>query len=160
MQQQDVHNPWGGAPGPRPDEVSTRPTPSVFGADVVRTIEVRPTAVGGRIREGVLWPEGAVLSLGRHGTLVIERPLVPAVWSGLAGWRTSGRLVGRGWGAHRLGGVDLEIFPASATAFQIRLARQSPFPSHWGARRVRRYWALAHAAADQLMLLVSPGLCR
>src|SRR5262249_5470327 len=130
--------------------------PLVFGADVVRTVGVRPTAIDGRVREGVLWPKGTVLPLGRLGTLVIEQPLLRTVWFGLAGWRASGRLVGRGWRARNFGGVALDISPWSPTAIQIRLARQSPFPSYWGARRVRRYWALAHAAADQLTGLALP----
>lgn len=140
---------------PGSDKVIRRNTALVVGAEVVRTVGVRPTAIDGLVREGMLWAEGTVVPLGRLGTLAMERPWQHAVWSGLPGWRASGRLVARGWRARRFGGVDLEISPWSATAMQIRLARQSPFPSYWGARRVRRYWELAHAAANQLTVLVS-----
>ena len=144
--------PWAPDRGrPGPGEPVSSSMPPAGGTDVIRTMCVRPIAVDRPIEQGVLWSRGTVVRLGGLGRLVIRRPFMRSVCSGLPGWRASGRLVGKGWSPRRFGDVDVEIFPWSASAIEIRLARRSPFPVYWGVRRVRRYWALAHAAADRLM---------
>jgi hypothetical protein len=136
-----------------------------YETDVNRTMSVPPAAVEQRIADGTPWHQGTVFPLDRLGALVIDGPLLRAFCSGVPGWRASGRLVGRAWSGRPrserawtgrawsgrvLGRVDLEVIPWSSTTTGLRLARRSPFPSYWSARRVRRYWALAHAAADRL----------
>jgi hypothetical protein len=141
-----------------------------YEADVVRTMSVRPATVERQLADGTVWPPGTALPLDRLGGLVIEEPLLRAHCSGVPGWRASGRLVRkvpsgraglrrlrsiRPWSGRTFGRVDIEILPWSSTTTGVRLARRSPLPSYWSARRVRRYWALAHAAADRL---ARPGL--
>jgi hypothetical protein len=125
-----------------------------YGADVIRTVSVPPGLVERWLADGTLWPRGTVLPLDGLGALVIEGPWLQALCSGLPGWRAAGRLLGRGrFGrapGRAFGRVDVEILPWSRATIGLRLARRSPLPVYWSARRVRRYWAAAHAAADRL----------
>jgi hypothetical protein len=140
--------------GPRPDLAPfgrmNRPTRAAYATEVVRRMSVRPASIERRIADGTFWPQSAARPLGRLGSLVMERPLVPADCSGVPGWRGSGRLVGSRWPGRGFGRVDVEVIPWSSTATGLRLARRSPLPSYWSTRRVGRYWTLAHAAADWL----------
>jgi hypothetical protein len=135
---------------------------AAYGADVVRTVSLGPAVVERRLADGTLWSQGTLLPLSGLGALVIEGPWLQAPWSGLPGWRAPGRLRGRGrFGrafGRGFGRVDVEILPWSPTTTGLRLARRSPLPVYWSARRVRRYWATAHAAADGLARLdLSPA---
>ena len=131
-----------------------RTVPVAYGADVIRTVSLGPAVVERRLNDGTLWSQGTRFGLNGLGALVIEGPWLRAPWSGLPGWRASGRLQGSGrFGrafGRGFGRVDVEILPWSATTSGLRLARRSPLPVYWSARRVRRYWATTHAAADRL----------
>ena len=132
-----------------------------YGADVIRTVSLGPAAVERRLADGTLWSQGTLLPLNGLGALVIDGPWLRAPWSGLPGWRASGRLRGSGrFGRARgFGRVDVEILPWSPSTSGLRLARRSPLPVYWSARRVRRYWATAPAAADRLAGLdLSPAV--
>lgn len=124
--------------------------PAAYGADVIRTVSLGPAVVERRLSAGTLWSPGTLLPLDGLGVLVIDGPWLRAPWSGLQGWRTSGRLQGKGRFRRAFGRVDIEVLPWSPTTTGVRLARRSPLPVYWSARRVRRYWATAHAAADRL----------
>jgi hypothetical protein len=134
-----------------------RTPPLEYGADVMRTVSLGPAVVERRLADGTLWSQGTLLPLNGLGSLVIEGPWLRAPWSGLPGWRASGRLQGSGrFGrafGRGFGRVDVEILPWSPTTSGLRLARRSPLPVYWSARRVRRYWAAAHGAADGLARL-------
>ena len=66
-------------------------------------------------------------------------------------------MVGGRWPTRRFGPVDIEIQPWSPTMTEVRVARPQPLPSYWGARRVRRYWALAHDAVDRVTEIAVRG---
>jgi hypothetical protein len=139
---------------PEPAPVVREQAAPAFGADVIRTMSVRPAVVEGWVAAGTVWSPGTRLPLDGLGVLVFQAPWRPTLCSGLPGWRASGRLLRRGrfgWAPGRaFGRVDVEILPWSRTTTGLRLARRSPLPVHWSARRVRGYWATAHAAADRL----------
>jgi hypothetical protein len=151
-------------PGLRPDLAAVgaidRSLSGAYEAGVNRTVSVPPAAVERRIADGTLWHQGTVLPLDRLGALVFDGPSLRTVCLGVPGWRASGRLVGRTWSSRTrssrawsprvFGRVDVEVIPWSSSMTALRLARRSPIPNYWSARRVRRYWALAHAAADRL----------
>jgi len=132
-------------------------SPMALGTDVSRTMSVRPAVVEGWLAAGTVWSPGTRLPLDGLGALVIEGPWRRTLCSGLPGWQASGRLLGKGrFGrapGRTFGRVDVEILPWSPTTTGLRLARRSPLPVHWSARRVRGYWATAHAAADRLTSL-------
>ena len=132
-----------------------RTPPVAYGADVIRTVSLGPAAVERRLADGTLWSQGTLLPLNGLGALVIDGSWLRAPWSGLPGWRAPGRLRGSGrFGRARgFGRIDVEILPWSPSTSGLRLARRSPLPVYWSARRVRRYWATAHAAADRLARL-------
>ena len=140
-------------PDPAPVALD-RTAPATYGADVIRTMSVRPALVERRLEDGTLWSQGTLLPLHGLGALVIDGPWLRAPWSGLPGWRAAGRLRGRARFGRALGRgfgrVEVEILPWSPTTTGLRVARRSPLPVYWSARRVRRYWATAHAAADRL----------
>jgi hypothetical protein len=125
-----------------------------YGADVIRTMSVLPSVLEQRLADGTLWSPGTLLPLDGLGALVIDGSWRRAVCSGLPGWRASGRLLARGrFGrapGRAFGRVDVEILPWSPATTGLRIARRSPLPVYWSARRVRGYWASAHAAADRL----------
>ena len=140
-------------PGPAPLALDRMP-PAAYGSDVIRTVSLGPAVVERRLADGTLWSQGTRIPLDRLGALVIEGPWLQAPWAGLPGWRAPGRLQGRSRVGRALGRgfgrVDVEILPWSPTTTGLRLARRSPLPVYWSARRVRRYWATTHAAADRL----------
>ena len=64
--------------------------------------------------------------------------------------RARARLVGRGPRICRYARIDVELAPWSVTAAQIRITPRSRYVHLWGVRRRRRYWSLAHGAANTL----------
>jgi hypothetical protein len=60
----------------------------------------------------------------------------------------SGRLVGSGARLIRFTRVDIEISAVSPGTLELRMLPRSLHIHGWGRRRQRRYFRLAHAAAD------------
>ncbi len=62
----------------------------------------------------------------------------------------SGRLVDSGPRLTRFTRVDIEIWAVSPHTLELRMLPRSLRIHRWGTRRQRRYFRLAHAAADHL----------
>jgi hypothetical protein len=91
----------------------------------------------------------ADLALGERGRLTVSAPLRRTGGSHPT-WHGRGRLHGRGPRIARSTPVELELRAWSATSVELRLRPTSRAPWRWGRRRARRYFDLAHLAADQL----------
>jgi hypothetical protein len=87
------------------------------------------------------------ISLGSHGTLKTDTPLRRTLGSFDMAWRSEARLLApRGRVVARIQ-IELDAWSADATRLQIRPVAQHP--ERWSTRRLRRYFDLAHFAADQ-----------
>jgi len=90
------------------------------------------------------------------GTLVIDeppRPTARAAARGQRSWRTTARLLGvRGQLVAR---VDIEIASWAPGSTSVQLRPSDHRTHRWGARRARRYFALAHAGVDRLERLLN-----
>lgn len=67
----------------------------------------------------------------------------------------SGRLVGSGPRLTRFTRVDIEISSVSPHTLELRMLPRSRHIHGWGTRRQRRYFRLAHAAADHLQQVLT-----
>jgi hypothetical protein len=70
-------------------------------------------------------------------------------------WYGRGLLVGSGPRLARVTRLDIEVRPATRDTVEVRLVPRSRHIHRWAARRQRRYFRLAHAAADQLKQVLS-----
>jgi len=77
----------------------------------------------------------------------------PAGWGGP--WQAGGRLIGAGPRLARFTRIDIEVRAASCDSAEVRLLPRSRHIHRWAARRQRRYFQLAHAAADRLEQVLS-----
>lgn len=93
---------------------------------------------------------GTELDLGPVGRLRLDEPFVAAD-DDPGCWRARGRVIGRGPRLARYARVEVVLQPWSADTHQLRIVPRSPFLPRWGVRRRRRYYDLAHAAADRLL---------
>jgi hypothetical protein len=90
---------------------------------------------------------GETLSIGRsRDALVIESSFDPVFGE----WRAYGRLVTGGWIPPRDERVELVVSAWSESTFEVRVVPRSTHFRRWGARRLRRWFRLAHEAADAL----------
>jgi hypothetical protein len=115
---------------------------------VVRRIKTPPSEVAQRI----VW-EGeppARVGLGRLGELRVGSHIRSDGSGPGEVWLIPSRLVGSGPRIVRFSRVDIEIRPASSQTVELRLLPRSRHIHRWGTRRHRRYFQLAHAAADQV----------
>jgi hypothetical protein len=96
-------------------------------------------------------PIGRDFSLGRFGTLRLDGPFEHhgEVWD------ARGRVIGRGPRLARYSRVEVVITPWSDDDYQLRVQPRSSFLPRWGERRQRRYFDLAHAAADRLLPILT-----
>jgi hypothetical protein len=67
----------------------------------------------------------------------------------------SGRLVGSGPRLTRFTRVEIEISSVSPHGLELRMLPRSRHIHGWGMRRQRRYFRLAHAAADHLQRVLT-----
>src|SRR5262249_61744117 len=74
------------------------------------------------------------------------RPFDPAP----AGWGASARLIGTGHRPVRHERVGVSVTRTSGTACELRIVPHSTHAARWSGSRLRRYFRLAHAAADAL----------
>ena len=84
---------------------------------------------------------------GPVGALHLETPWRPALcWHSLS-WRANGRLVnGRGRLVAR---VEIEVGEWSEDSTRLQVRPRARRLERWTGRRIQRYFALAHDAADQ-----------
>jgi hypothetical protein len=82
--------------------------------------------------------------------LRLDRPFV-AVAGRVPGWQTTGRLYAHGPGLVRFTPVEIELgaWSPEVSALSIRPATRKV--TSWGTRRLRRYFAVAHRTADELV---------
>ena len=126
-------------------------TPTWTDPVVVRRINTSPSELAQRIVwEGEPPARLALEGLGELRTDGQGRP-EPAHAGDV--WQISSRLVGSGPRLARFSRVDIEIRPASSHAVELRLLPRSRHIHRWATRRHRRYFRLAHAAADRLVEL-------
>jgi RimJ/RimL family protein N-acetyltransferase len=117
----------------------------------------RPTrAVARRLRDQSAIAPTDGFALGTEGTLFVDgtpRPSSNPIIHGHESWRTTARLMtARGRHVARL---DIEISTWTPGSMLIQLRPVDRDPRRWGARRMRRYFELAHAAADRLEQLLN-----
>lgn len=109
---------------------------------VVRRIRQRPAAVEAAL-DGI--------PLGATGWLRLEMPFERRMSEPVPGWHARGRLHGSSPSMARYTRVQIEVSALSAAECEMRLWPASERSFRWGRRRQRRYFELAHRAADQLV---------
>lgn len=90
----------------------------------------------------------------------LDGPFSPAEPSLVRGWRATGRIARQSGRLARSTSVEIEIVAWSEDAAQLRLRPVKRTLRSWGARRQRRYFALAHECADQFVYLLLAPLRR
>ncbi len=112
----------------------------------------RPTrAIARRLRDQSTIAPAAGFALGGEGTLFVDgtpRPSSNPIIHGHESWRTTARLL-TARGRH-VAHLDIEISTWTAGSVLLQLRPVDHNARRWGARRMRRYFELAHAAADRL----------
>jgi hypothetical protein len=99
-------------------------------------------------------PVGRPVPLGHDGNLRVDTPFAHDDAGALGGWRAQGRLVGRGLRLAHHARVEIVVAPWSDDSCELQVAPRSHRLHQWGERRRRRYWRLAHAAADEVVPLL------
>ena len=120
---------------------------------VVRRIDTTPAEAAHRIA----WVGNPYtrITLGRLGELRTDRHC-RLDWPGSTGaWQIGSRLIGAGPRIALFSRVVIEICPASLRSVELRLLPRSRHIHRWATRRQRRYFKLAHAAADRLAELMA-----
>lgn len=132
--------------------------PWIGSDDVARRINRTPLVLG-ILSDPVPLAGGATLALATAGTLRLDAAFERSS-SGADKWRSHGRLVGQGPRLVLFSRVEVLIAPWSRDACELRVIPRSRYLHRWGRRRLRRYWQLAHAAADALVpiLLSAPSV--
>jgi MFS family permease len=118
--------------------------------DVTRRVN-RPWPTVERLLSDPELLPGCSVSLGACGALRLDGRIDPSSGGTRDQWSACGRVVGRGPRLVRFSRIDVVITPWSSDACELRVVPRSRFVHRWGERRLRRYWRLAHAAADALL---------
>jgi hypothetical protein len=94
----------------------------------------------------------ATVDLAGRGLLTVDQPIAPTR-SLIPTWGGAGRLHGR----RRIRSipVTIEVSAWSAGVSELRVSPAAVRPHRWPNRRLRRYFELAHAAADELVRRLS-----
>jgi hypothetical protein len=130
------------------------PVPSSTFEVVARRINQPTSLVQHALFDSTLFG-ATTLHLGTVGVLRIDEPF-SAIQSGRAPtWQATGRLYGHGPRVVRFNRVELEVAVWSDDASELRLRPVARGVTRWGARRQRRYFALAHESADFILHLVT-----
>lgn len=88
-------------------------------------------------------------ALGDGGTLLFDeapQPAVSRIVRRYESWHANARLLNRR--GHTVARIDIEI-GIGTPGVSIQMRPHTRHPHRWGARRVRRYFALAHDAVDE-----------
>jgi len=115
---------------------------------MARRINVTPERMAAVLEHPELPESLRHVDLGAAGWLDIANPPVPAEYR--VAWLARGRLQGRGLRIVAYSRVEIEISAASAASCNLVLLPTCRHASQWGARRLRRYVALANEASDYL----------
>lgn len=111
-----------------------------------RRINHPPPLVNAAVSTGEPFAAGAQIPLGPAGLLEIDTPLRRTLGSYDLSWRADARLVTP---RRRLvARVEIEVGPWSHDATRLQLRPAARHPERWSARRLHRYFTLAHGAAD------------
>ena len=111
-----------------------------------RRINQPLTLINTAVSTGQPMAADSELSLGTIGALRADTPLRRTLGSFDMAWRAEARLVtARGRLVAR---VELEVDAWSAEATRLQIRPIASHPERWSARRLRRYFELAHQAAD------------
>lgn len=124
---------------------------------VARRLNRGPAPLGRLLSEPRTLPAGIPLPIGDNGTLRLDAPFERHICGPLGGWRATGRLTGHGPRLVRWARVELLIAPWSDDACELLVVPRSVHLRQWGPRRLRRYYGLAHAAADHLLVDLGSG---
>ena len=116
--------------------------------DVVRRINTTPAELAHRIVS--VGDPPPRLALGPLGELRVDSHPRQDPSDSAPVWQMRSRLVGAGPRIALFSRVDIEISPASSRSIELRVLPRSRHIHRWAARRRRRYFQLAHAAADRL----------
>ncbi len=107
-------------------------------------------AVGRLVCDPWLLPAGTELALGDGNTLQLDAAfgvMFPVFGVDGASWNAPASLCARGRRRERVE-IELNLWDEHATELVVRPRSRSPY--RWSARRLRRYFRLAHRAADVL----------
>jgi hypothetical protein len=115
---------------------------------VVRRINTTPAELAHRIVS--VGDPPPRLALGPLGELRVDSHPRQDPSDSAPVWQMRSRLVGAGPRIALFSRVDIEISPASSRSIELRVLPRSRHIHRWAARRRRRYFQLAHAAADRL----------
>ncbi len=122
---------------------------------ITRRIDRTPAVLSRVLDRPNALPVGQDVSLGRRGSLRLDEPFEHRGPEDAGTWETRGRVTGRGPRIARFSRVEVVIAPWSTDAAQLRVLPRSRFLARWGERRQRRYFDLAHAAADRLLPILT-----
>jgi hypothetical protein len=124
--------------------------PGVLERHVSRTVERPFASISSAIENPATFTDGRVVPVAGIGKMVFDSTFQRLESGGMPMLHTRARLVGRGPRVCRSTRIEVELTPWSTRATEIRIRPQSPFVHLWGVRRSRRYWMLAHGAANAL----------
>ena len=111
-----------------------------------RRINHPPPLVNAAVSTGSPLVAGADIPLSSAGSLAIDTPLRRTLGSYDLSYRADARLMTprKRLVAH----IEIEVDPWSRSATRLQLRPAARHPERWSARRLRRYFVLAHQAAD------------
>jgi hypothetical protein len=105
------------------------------------------------IANASVFGEGSTLSCGDEGTLRLDGPFVRVDTYAEATWRAQARLLTKR--RRSVAAVEVEFSAWSDDETQLLVRPRARRPAGWRARRLRRYFELAHRGADDLTYLLS-----
>lgn len=134
--------PWSG-----PSTTTARPSLSELTV-LTRLLRVAPAQAGGAIAEATLPLTAGPTPLAGSDQIELIEPFAPAEGTASA-WTARARL-GRRSPLQRSVRVELSVSASSASTCHLVVRPATRSPHAWGVRRLRRYFDLAHLAADDL----------
>jgi hypothetical protein len=112
-----------------------------------RRIDTPLALVNRAVSTGGPFEPAAELPLGTDGTLSFDTPLRRTLGSFDLAWRADARLLTRRGRPVARVALMVDEWSSDATRLQVRPA--APHPERWSRGRLRRYFRLAHLAADR-----------
>jgi hypothetical protein len=95
------------------------------------------------------------IRVASRGELRVDEPARPDPVGSTTRWHAGGRLVGAGPRLACSTRIEIEVSAASSDTVDVRLVPRSRHIHWWATRRQRRYFQLAHAAADELQQVLT-----
>jgi hypothetical protein len=131
------------------------PVPSSTFEVVARLVNRSTLLVQQLLLDSTVFDQGTMLYLGPIGTLRFDEPFAAIRSTPSPAWQATARLHGCGLRFVRYARVELEVAAWSDDASELRLRPVSRRVTRWAPRRQRRYFALAHRAADVILELLT-----